>query len=276
MANLDIGFSVLMSLYNKESPSSLDLCFLSLYEQTTKANEIVLVLDGFIDENLKSIICYWENYLPLKIVPLESNVGLGRALNIGLQHCSYDFIARMDTDDQCVKDRFERQIKILSERDELSIVGSDIIEYDENIKIEISRRVVPHNDSGIKRKAIYGNPFNHMTVMFRKDRIISAGGYVHHLFMEDYNLWLRLIASNNMMENMAIPLVKVRAGQNMLGRRRGLKYIASEWELYLLKNKLGINNIIFGFFMFCARAIPRLIPTFLLTYLYKLIRSKKK
>lgn len=39
--------------------------------------------------------------------PLSYNQGLAKALNIGLKTCSYELVARMDTDDEAMPDRFE-------------------------------------------------------------------------------------------------------------------------------------------------------------------------
>ncbi|WP_140152209.1 glycosyltransferase, partial [Vibrio parahaemolyticus] len=92
-------FSVLCSLYHKEQPSYLEQCFESLEWQTLEANEIVVVHDGPLTDGLYAVLKKWENRLPLKQVVLEKNVGLGEALNKGLEACSHDLVARVDTDD---------------------------------------------------------------------------------------------------------------------------------------------------------------------------------
>ena len=107
------GFSVLMSLYMKEKPEYLDRCLESLFEQTIHANEIIIVLDGAISTELTATIEKWKTFLPLKILPLKENVGLGKALNLGLKICSNDIIIRMDTDDICLENRLETQYNFL-------------------------------------------------------------------------------------------------------------------------------------------------------------------
>ncbi len=103
-------FSVLMSLYVKENPLYLRECFESLQQQTLPADEIVLVFDGPVSEGLEAIVQQFEMRLPIKTVKLAQNRGLGKALNEGLLHCSYDWVFRMDTDDICVPTRFEKQV----------------------------------------------------------------------------------------------------------------------------------------------------------------------
>ncbi|HFO3461446.1 TPA: glycosyltransferase, partial [Escherichia coli] len=78
--------SVLMSVYYKEKPAYLDEALNSLAIQTYKADEIVLVIDGQIPIQLKNVIDKWLLLLPIKTIPLEKNVGLGNALNIGLNY----------------------------------------------------------------------------------------------------------------------------------------------------------------------------------------------
>ena len=94
-------YSVLMSLYDKENPEYLSPSLDSMFNQTVKPDEVILVLDGPINKKLQIIIDRFLNKYPntLKLVPVENNVGLGRALDIGLDHCSNELVARMDTDD---------------------------------------------------------------------------------------------------------------------------------------------------------------------------------
>ncbi len=106
-------FSVLMSLYHAEKADYLHDCFSSLYEQSYKAKQIVLVLDGPISNELLSVVDNWRGkFSDFCLVPLEFNVGLGKALNIGLDKCKYDLVARVDTDDINARNRFEMQVDI--------------------------------------------------------------------------------------------------------------------------------------------------------------------
>ncbi|HCC66481.1 MAG TPA: amylovoran biosynthesis protein AmsE, partial [Moraxella sp.] len=95
-------FSVLMSLYDKENPEFLSECLASLVNQTRQADEVVLVFDGAINLALQKVVQDFKPQLPLTIIPLTKNVGLGQALNAGLNACQHDWVMRMDTDDICV------------------------------------------------------------------------------------------------------------------------------------------------------------------------------
>lgn len=268
------NFSVLMSLYYKENPEHLNICLLSLHQQTLKANEIVIVLDGDIGQDLHTVLDSWKNALPLKIYPLDTNIGLGRALNFGLQRCSYDIVARMDTDDICRPNRFEVQIPFFKNDYELILVGSAIREFEGSVANIKGVRFSRCSCTSIKDYAKIRNPFNHMSVVYRKSAILSLGGYIHHLYMEDYNLWLRLLASGAKCINIPDVLIDVRVGDAMLSRRSGLQYIKSEWQLLRLKIKLKTDSAINGSFIFILRAAPRLFPQNILALVYKSLRGK--
>jgi len=267
-----MNFSVLMSLYYRESPNYLEQCLLSLYEQTLSIPEIVCVFDGPITEDLERVVDSWSHKLPIKIIRLEKNLGLGSALNEGLNHCSFDIVARMDTDDICAKTRFEEQINFLSNNPDVKLLGSNIYEFEDDISNITSSRKVPTNNNDIVEFAKKKNPFNHMSVIFRKDAIIKVGGYKHHHLMEDYNLWLRVLADGNQGANLKDCLVLVRAGGSMISRRRGLDYINSELQLAKLKYNLNIQSYFQACLVFIIRSIPRLLPVSILSYIYKFSR----
>ena len=92
--------------------------------------EIVIILDGPISSEIRNLIdmySMWE--LNIKTVVIPENVGLGAALCIGLNHCSYDIVARMDSDDVSFFNRFEIQYNFLTSHHEVAVLGSQMITY---------------------------------------------------------------------------------------------------------------------------------------------------
>lgn len=268
-------FSVLLSLYIKENPKNLSDCLLSLENQTILADEVIIVLDGPITVDLQQVLEIFSDRLPIKLVPLDHNVGLGKALNEGLKHCSNEWIFRMDTDDICLPDRFEKQVAFIKENPDVSLVGGQIEEFEETMSLSTGKRIVPTEYQEICQKALKTNPFNHMTVAYKKSAVLDAGSYQHHLFMEDYNLWLRMIAKGYLVRNLPDILVNVRAGSAMHSRRKGLNYIKSEYNLARLKNRLGLQSQFMAQSYFILRSIPRLFPNFILKTIYNFLRGKK-
>ena len=108
-----MDFSVLLSLYHKEKPQFLRECLESLKNQTLSATEIIMVFDGTISSELEEVVRQFITILPIKIIRLPQNVGLGKALNEGLKYCSYNWVFRMDTDDICLPERFSKQLAFI-------------------------------------------------------------------------------------------------------------------------------------------------------------------
>lgn len=269
-----MNFSVLISLYNKESPNYYRQCLDSIVKQTLLPTEVIIIYDGFVNNELESVTNEYLNVLNIFVFKLEHNVGLGNALNYGLTKCKYDIILRMDTDDICYPNRFQVQTKFLDENKDVDVLGSAIVEFDDNSFSE-RRKILPIEYDDIKKFAAVKNPINHMSVAFRKNKILSCGGYIHHHFMEDYNLWLRCISSGLIIRNLPDILVRARVGDGMIKKRRGLKYVNSEIELFFLKNKTLKEGKLRNLSIFILRIIPRMVPIFILKFLYKLDRWSK-
>lgn len=270
-------FSVLLSLYHKENPSALNECFRTIWQdQNILPNEIVLVLDGPISDELNNVVFLWKRTIgeQLKVIPLIKNVGLGKALNVGIENCSYEWIFRMDTDDICTPDRFQKQLDFIKNNPEIVLFGGQVIEFNEAIECARVLKAVPMLHDHIIRFSQSRCPFNHMTVAYKKSVIQKLGGYQHHLFMEDYNLWLRVIAAGYKVANLPDVILYARVGNGMHARRKGIEYIKSEKQLLALKLQLGLQNPISAYSLFLIRSAFRLLPASLLGLIYNTFLRK--
>lgn len=270
-------FSVLMSLYHKEKPEHFNTCMASIWDQQTlKTTEIVLVLDGPIGQGLTKSVEHWQQKLGniLKIVTLAENVGLGKALNEGLKHCTNEWVFRMDTDDICTSDRFEKQLAFIEQNPDVVLFSSQVMEFNQDITDADVIKSVPLTHDEIKKFAQKRCPFNHMTVVYKRDVILSLGGYQHHLFMEDYNLWLRVIGNNYKVANLPDVLLYARVGNGMHARRKGFQYIKSEKQLLDLKKQLKLQNPVYANMLFLIRSAFRLLPANMLGKIYNTFLRK--
>lgn len=271
-------FSVLISIYFKEQPEHLNQCLESIWDkQTFKPTEIILVEDGPLTPELDHTIEMWKVKLGdvLRIIQLPENVGTGKAKNIGLEACNNEIVCIVDTDDISVSDRFEKQIKILSNDPELAILGGQIIEFIDDISSPSGMRNVPLTNLELRQYAKKQSPFNNMTIAYRKNMILEAGGYQHHLWMEDYNLFLRVIARGYKVQNLQDVLVYARIDNGMHGRRKGFQYIKSEKQLLDLKKQLKIQSPFYANMYFIVRSAFRLMPANLLGKIYNRFLRKK-
>lgn len=208
----------------------------------------------------------------LHAIKLEKNVGLGDALSIGLDECKYELIARMDTDDISMPDRFEKQLQVFLD-DSIDICSSWVGEFENDEKNIISYRKIPQNHNDITKFAKTRSPINHPSVMYKKSIVLKAGGYKKMMWFEDYYLWARMIVNGAKFYNIQEPLVSMRAGYEMLQRRRGVRYMLS--ELALQREFLNIKFInYFEFFKNCLlRITVRVMPKMLMQKIYKKIRQ---
>lgn len=263
-------FTVLMSVYYKEKAEYLQLALESIINQTVKPNEIVLVQDGKLTEELQYVITkYQQNYPDIfKTYALQQNQGLGKALNFGMQKCSNDLIARMDTDDIAEPCRFELQIKEFAQDEELTLCGGQIAEFANNPNEITGYRNVPLKHNEILNFAKKRNPFNHMTVMFKKQAVQSVGGYMDMPYFEDYWLWARMLEAGYKVKNIDQVLVSVRAGQDMIARRGGLNYVKCIIRLEKALHIIGIINLAEMIGYMTLRSIVSVMPESLRLMIY--------
>jgi len=268
-------FSILMSIYHKEKPKYFNRAIQSIWdEQTVKPNEIVLVQDGKLTDELYEVIEIWQKKIGdrFKTIPLKQNVGLGDALNIGLQHCSYEIVARMDTDDIAMPNRFEKQLKVF-ENDDIDICSSWVSEFDNDEKVIVSYRKLPKTHENILKFAKKRNPLNHPAVMYKKSSIKKASGYKKMIWFEDYYLWVRMLMNGARFYNIQEPLVNMRAGYGQLERRSGLKYALNEFKFQKILYKIGFLNKFEFIRNSLIRFIVRVVPKKIVKKIYKILRN---
>ena len=271
-------FSVLMSLYIKEKPEYFKQCMESVLHQTVLPDEIVIVKDGPVTEEVDAVLAGYiaENENLYKIVPLESNRGLGLALAEGLLHCSNEIVARMDTDDVAVPNRFELQLIEFDKNPDLDICGGQILEFENDVEDIVAERKVPLTHEEIVQFQKKRSAFNHMTVMFKKSKVLEAGNYKHCPLMEDDMLWVDMILSGAQCMNLSEYLCNVRTNRDMIARRGGLKY----FKKYKHARKMIYNTgfISYGQYFktnliqFCVCIMPKWLRKLVF---FRLIHNKK-
>lgn len=252
-------FSVLISIYCKESPLYFREALDSVFAQTLQPAEIVLVKDGPLTPELDAVIEEYSTRYPIfKIVTNETNLGLGLALAKGLSACSYEYVARMDTDDLIAPTRFEKEIRKLDEG--YDVVGCLSTMFENDISRPLATRARPETHEDIVKFAKKRTPFCHPSIVFRKSRVLAAGNYQHCLLFEDYNLWIRMILSGARFYNIQVPLYYFRVSLDTIARRGGWKYMVNENKAMYYFYKIGfysfsdlVRNVVIRS---CVRMMP--------------------
>ncbi|MBW4901159.1 glycosyltransferase family 2 protein [Prevotella melaninogenica] len=268
------SFSVLMSVYAKENPIWMRRSLDSIFTQTLLPSEVILIEDGPLTPDLHKLIDeYQQRYSTLKVFPQAENKGLGAALNIGIKHCSNELVARMDTDDICKPNRFEVQVKFMTEHPDIDICSSTIDEFEHDIHTVRSQRTLPELHDDIIKYAHRRCPINHPTVIYKRSKVIEAGGY--QAFPEDYILWINMIMKGCKFHNLQESLLWFRFSYDVYHRRGGWKYakddIRAQWNFY----RMGFNSYSELITNIIARGAVRIVPNFIRVIIYQHILRKK-
>lgn len=266
-------FSVLISVYEKDNPLYFRSALKSIWDdQTLRPNQIVIVHDGELKNQLKIVSSEFKNSLPsiVKIIQIEKNVGLGLALNIGLKYCDFDWVARMDSDDISLPNRFEKQIQFMNDNPDIDVSSAFLEEIDEDGTITFIRNLpLTHND--IYQFAKWRSPINHPLAIFRKNAVLNVGGYPKFKKSQDYALWSVMLAQNYKFANIPEVLLKMRCGKSML-KRRGLAQFINDYHVLKIQKKCGLISNLSFFININLRFFLRMSPSFLKKRVYKFFR----
>jgi glycosyltransferase involved in cell wall biosynthesis len=235
-------FTLLLSVWDGDQPEHLLQAFCSAVdEQTLRPAQVVIVRDGPVRGELDACLAdlHKTSPVPVTLVPLESNRGLGPALDAGMAASQFDVIARMDADDVAMPHRFEVEIPLIAEAD---IVGAGLLEFVDDIENVVGQRVPPTDPEQIQRYARMHDPFNHPTVVYRRQAVQAAGGYGDLPLMEDYALFARMLQNGARAVNVAEPLVYYRVGATAFKRRGGADLLRSELRLQRAFRRQGFTT----------------------------------
>ena len=272
----EIKYSVLMSVYYKEQPEFLKKAIQCMLEQTILTNDFVIVKDGKLTEELEEVITYFTKQYPdlFNIIPLKENVGLGPALKIGIEKCKNEWIARMDLDDICLKNRCEEQIKIAQKHPELNLIGTNVEEFIDDIDNVISHVVLPETNEEIRKFARKRCPFRHPSIFYKKSMVLKAGSYREYYLCEDYDLWIRMIEAGAIAYNIQKPYVYMRISKDFYKRRGGIKYLKTMLKFKTEQYKKGFFSLKDYIVSSSAHIVVCLLPNSLREMFYKKILRK--
>lgn len=227
-----ISITVLMAVYN--DAEYLRQSINSILHQTFSEFEFLIIDDGSTDDSAEIISSYNDPRIVFKKI---KHSGLAAALNFGLRIAKGNWIARSDADDLSVTDRFKIQLDHLLKFPETDVLGSWSVYFSDPCQI-LYRINPPTEDKKIKKFLELHNPINHSSVIFRKDKILFAGGYDEGFGVyEDFELWLRM---KNKLSFNIIPesLVYTRH------RKNSMTSLGSREKIYslLVKNLLSKSD----------------------------------
>ncbi len=195
--------TVLLPVFNGEK--YLEQAVESVVSQTFGDFHLICINDGSTDRSLEILESF--NDKRLQIISKE-NGGIISALNLGIGISKGRYIARMDSDDICEPDRFEKQVSFLDQNPQIGIVGSFLSVIDENDHL-IDKWFIPSSPGWVKRRLALFPSVYHPTVMLRKRVFDELGGYPVIPHVEDYALWLKA-SEGFQLANIPLPLLRYR------------------------------------------------------------------
>jgi glycosyltransferase involved in cell wall biosynthesis len=235
--------SLLLPVWHRDRPDFLAAAFRStVTEQTRRPDHVVIVRDGPVAPELARTLAELADTspVPVDVLELDRNVGLGPALDAGLEACKHDVVARMDADDISLPHRFAVQMPLVEAGADL--VGSGLLEFGAGADDVVGRRVPPTDPDDIRARARFADPFNHPTVVYRRGCVQAVGGYGEFALMEDYLLWAKMILAGARVANVAEPLVLYRVGAGAYRRRGGVAQLRTELGLQRRLRALGFTT----------------------------------
>jgi glycosyltransferase involved in cell wall biosynthesis len=264
-------YSVLMAVYCNDEPLQLKEALESLLNQTVSADEVLIVIDGPINQPLEDVLEIYSKLMNIRFIRLPDNEGLAHALKIGILECRNEYVGRMDSDDICIENRFELQLDAI-QNNNIDVVGGLIQEFNDNDD-KTSIRIVPERHKDIIRAAKYQAPFNHVSVLFKKSKVIESGNYKDFRGVEDYPLWIDMIQHGAKFYNLQKVLVKVRAGDELIERRGGLVYAKIEFKVMRYFYKVGFYNLLEFLSYASLRFLSRTMGSKLRKFVYQMLRN---
>ncbi len=179
-----------MAVYNGEK--YLAEAIESILKQTFGDFEFIIVDDGSTDRTMELLTSFATRDERIRIIANEKNIGLAGSLNSAIEIAQGELIARMDADDISLPDRFEKQVRFLSNHSTVRIVGGSLIQINE-VGNKQGRLVPPSSSSLIRWNMLLGNGIvaSHPSVMMDTVFIRTLGGYGDFRAAQDFELWSR-------------------------------------------------------------------------------------
>ncbi len=208
--------SVAMGIYNCKS--TLKEAVDCIMNQTYTNWELIMCDDASSDGTYEYALELAKEDTRIKVIKNEKNLTLAPTLNNCIKNAKGDFIARMDGDDICSSDRFEKELSFLMSNKEYSLVSVWMHVFDKDgIFNTIKYPKEPKAEDFIKTSM-----FCHAGCMIRKKVLDSVGGYDEtekYRRVEDYDLWVRLYKAGYKGYNLQEALYSMRDDRNATKRR---------------------------------------------------------
>lgn len=232
----------------------------SVIDQTFNDWELIIIDDGSSDDTEKIVSGFLEKDKRIRYFKNDKNLGIQKSLNKGLKEAEWEYIARIDDDDEWIdRDKLKKQFEFLEKNNDYVLVGTGAIIVDEKKK-ELLRYLLPQKDIDIRNSILGKNCFVHSAVFFRKNAALMFNGYdeaQNARHTEDHDLWLKLGTIGKFMnfDTYSVVLVDQESGLTSKNRVVQAKRILLDaWKFrkkypnFLKGYFLGFSRLLFFYF----------------------------
>jgi glycosyltransferase involved in cell wall biosynthesis len=224
--------SVVMSVYN--NIDYLDKATTSILDQTYTNFEFIIIDDGSTDGSRERLLEYAAQDNRINLILNEQNIGLTKNLNKGLQLAQGKYIARMDSDDYSFPTRFEKQVNVFEENQDVVLVGTGYYTIDNHDK-RYNLTVEAKEDWEVLWINLFRPVLMHPSAMF-SSTVISDNAllYREETFpAEDFDMWSRMLRFGRC-KVIQEPLIEYRLHDNNIS--------ATRQEAQMQKTKEIVDN----------------------------------
>lgn len=241
--------SVVMPVYNSEK--FLAQAIESILMQTEGDFELLAIYDQSSDASLAIIERYQKLDVRIRLLRGRGK-NLIDALNQGIAAARGKFIARMDADDVSLPERFSKQVALL-EAQRADICGCHFAMIDIRDRV-IQYFTVPTSSEAIRLYFCCRTPFPHPGVMIRRDSILKASllyGSPRFSAIEDFDLWVRMMASGLFFANVDEILLNYRLHNGSISRQKNAQIRKQSRDLIdsMYRNNRSELRLCFGTIM---------------------------
>lgn len=268
--------SALLPVHRGVAPEFLAAAIESVMAQTRPVDELVVVEDGPLDPaHIEVLDAAEHKHVHIVRERLAVNQGAGVANQAGLLRCRGTWILKVDADDLSAPERVERLLTAVGDR-RLDVCGSAMLEFDHETASRSVLRMMPLDHQAIQKRMPVNNPFNHPSIMYRRDLALQAGGYPAMRFMQDYVLVARMAKAGARMGNLPDPLVHFRAGAALHVRRADPRFAKLEKELQVELRRAGVVGPVRARINLVLRRTYRRLPVPVTRLLHRHVLSRSR
>lgn len=208
--------SVVIPVYNREKyvGDAID----SILAQTFPDFELLVIDDGSTDGSVEIVRSY--NDPRLRLVCNETNLGVPKARNRGIQLARGEYLAFLDSDDWAYPERFAKQVTFLDNHLDYAAVGAWIVWMDEEGRSLRRVRRKPILPDEIAAQRLFRQGIENSASMARTVVLREYGHREEYDLSEDFDLWSR-IAAKNKLATLPEVLVRCRMHESRITREQG-------------------------------------------------------